>query len=301
MKQSAPWLARTWTIFWKSGLFFILWGTLLAPLIVPFSARFKLIQQTHPLQIRIFVEGSGAMTILAAAWIMVHFIDRRSFKTLGFSTDYWIRDLLLGFCVGASWLAISVTILWLAHCVQAQPDVVMSGSFLAWTGAALIVNTVTQEVLARSYILQTIRSQTNATISVLATAVLFMAYHAGTYDGSWLPPLNVFLAGVVFGMAYQLTGNLWLPIGIHFIWNFLIGPVLGLTISGNSQDYSRWHLLTIQGPASLTGGVFGLEGGLVVTLTTLLSIGVLLICFRSRSAARRISNGTPAVSLNVLR
>jgi membrane protease YdiL (CAAX protease family) len=191
--------------------------------------------------------------------------------------------------LGAAWAAISVAILWLANCTQVQADVVMSGSFLAWTGAALCFNTVTQEVLARSYIFQTIRSQTNDTISVIATAVLFMAYHVGAYDGSWLPPFNVFLAGILFGMAYLLTGNLWLPIGIHFIWNYLIGPVLGLNISGDSLAYSRWRLLTVHGPSTLTGGAFGLEGGLVVTLTTLLSIVVLFIFFRGRSAVQRLT------------
>ena len=227
---------------------------------------------------------------------MAHFIDRRSFITLGFSTDYWIRDLFLGVNLGTGWLALSLAFLWFAGRLQVQPAVVMSGSFLVWTAAALIFNTVAQEVLARSYIFQTIRSQTNATASVIVTAILFMAYHAGAYHGSWLPAFNVFLAGILFGMAYQLTGNLWLPIGIHFIWNFLSGPVLGLTVSGNSQAYSRWHLLTVQGPAWLTGGAFGLEGGLVVTLTTLLGIVVLFILFRGRSGARRITNGQTALA-----
>ncbi len=280
-----------WTIVWKTGLFFILWGLLLAPFIIPFAAKFELLQQTHPLQLRLFVEVSGALTIMAVSWFMVRFIDRRSFISLGFSTDHWIRDLLLGFSVGTGWLALSVAILWLAHLMQVQPAVVMSGSFLAWTATALIINTATQEVLARSYIFQTIRSQTNATISVIATAALFMAYHAGAYHGSWLPAFNVFLAGILFGVAYQLTGNLWLPIGIHFIWNFLIGPVLGLTVSGNAQVWSRWQLMTVQGPTSLTGGAFGLEGGLVVTLTTLLGIVALFIFFRGRSAAWRLTNG----------
>jgi membrane protease YdiL (CAAX protease family) len=279
MKQIVIWFARIWTIVWKTGLFFILWGLLLVPIIVPFAAKFEQIRPTYPLQLQLFSEVSIALTLLAVAWFMAHFIDHRSFRTLGFSTDHWMSDLLLGVSLGAVWLALSVAFLWFAGCVQVQSAVVMSGSFLAWTASALIFNTVAQEVLARSYIFQTIRSQTNAAASVIVTAVLFMAYHAGAYQGSWLAALNVFLAGILFGMAYQLTGNLWLPIGIHFIWNFLLGPVLGLTVSGNSQTWSRTQLLTVQGPAWLTGGAFGLEGGLAVTLTTLLSIAVLIVFF----------------------
>jgi uncharacterized protein len=284
MEKTVTWSARMWTVVWKTGLFFVLWGILLAPFMVPFASKFESIRHAHPLQLQFYFEISGALTILAVVWFMAHFFDRRSFISVGFATDHWIRDLLLGLSVGTAWLAISVAILWLARGVQVEPGVVMSGSFLAWTAATLIINTVTQEVLARSYIFQIIRSQTNATIAVIATAILFMAYHAGAYHGSWLPPLNVFLAGILFGMAYQLTGNLWLPIGIHFAWNYLISPVLGLAVSGNSQIWSRWQLMTLQGPTSLSGGTFGLEGGLVVTLTTLLGIVVLLIFFRGRSS-----------------
>jgi len=291
MKQTLTWFSPIWTIVWKTGLFFILWGILLSPFIVPFGAELKQAQQTYP-QLQLFFEVSAALTILAVAWFMAHFIDRRSFVTLGFSPDHWIRDLLLGLSVGAGWLALSLAVMWLARRVQIQPAVVMSGSVLTWTAAALLFNTVTQEVLARSYIFQTIQSQTNATVAVIVSAILFMAYHAGAYQGSWLPAFNVFAAGILFGMAYHLTGNLWLPMGIHFIWNFLIGPVLGLSVSGNTQLRSGWELLSVQGPAWLTGGAFGLEGGLVVTLTTLFGIAVLFILFRGRTAARRITSTT---------
>jgi len=32
---------------------------------------------------------------------------------------------------------------------------------------------------------------------------------------------------------FNKTGNLWQPIMIHFIWNFLLGPLSGLTVKGN--------------------------------------------------------------------
>ena len=79
MKQTVTWLARTWTIVWKSGLFFVLWGILLAPFIVPFAAKFDQLQQSNSLQLRLFIEITGTGTILAVAWFMVHYIDHRSF------------------------------------------------------------------------------------------------------------------------------------------------------------------------------------------------------------------------------
>lgn len=68
----------------------------------------------------------------------------------------------------------------------------------------------------------------------------------------------------------------WLPIAIHFAWNFLLGPGLGLTVS--RQDLgSSWQAFAVNGPAAFTGGTFGLEGGLVVAATTLTMIALLFV------------------------
>ncbi|MCX6132168.1 MAG: type II CAAX endopeptidase family protein [Ignavibacteriales bacterium] len=291
MKQTMTWFTRTWIILWKTGLFFVLWGLLLAPFVIPFGARFEQLQQTSALQLRMYLEAAGVSTILAVAWFMTHFIDRRSFLSLGFSPDRWIRDLLAGLGIGAAWLTLSLVVMWISGSLQVQRGADISVSVLAWSAAGLLLNTVTQEVLVRSYIFQTIRSQTNVTAAIIASAVLFMAYHAGAYHGTWLPAFNVFAAGILFALAYQLTGNLWLPIGIHFIWNFLIDPVLGLSVSGTTQLKERWQLVTLQGSAWLTGGAFGLEGGLAVTVTTWLGILMLFVLLRRQTAAKHTASG----------
>lgn len=284
MKPTMTWLFPIWTIIWKAALFFFLWGILLAPFIVPFSASLPEFQRTFPLQMRLLFDLASAFSILAAAWIMTRFVDRRSFLSLGFAPRQMIRDLPLGLGLGAAWLMLSVTVCWLASWILPKPPSAFSGSVLVWAGVALFFNTLAQEVLTRSYIFQTIQSQTNATAAIIVSAVMFMAYHAGAYQGSWLPAFNVFAAGILFGVAYHLTGNLWLPIGIHFVWNFLLGPVLGLAVSGQNLLSSGREMFTVQGPALFTGGSFGLEGGLVVTFTTVIGIVVLLLSLRPQKA-----------------
>jgi len=140
----------------------------------------------------------------------------------------------------------------------------------------MILNTVLQEVLARGYIFQTIQTQTNSIWAIFITSILFVLYHAAGLQGDWfLPAINLFCAGILFGVAFYVTGNLWLPIAIHFFWNFLLGPVLGLSVSG--QDLANnWHAFTLQGPSLFTGGEFGIEGSLVVTVITILGIAILV-------------------------
>lgn len=286
MKQKLGWLLPIWTIIWKFLLFFLLWGILSALFIIPFTDQLKQFEKVYPLQVQLYFDVAGALAILVAAWIMVRFIDRRPFITLGFASNHMVRDSLLGVSIGTAWLGLSVLALWMMSWVSLQPSFTISWSILVWVAVALIFNSLTQEVLVRSYIYQTIQSKTNFIWAIVVSAVLFMALHAGAYKGAWLPAVNVFAAGVLFGVAYHLTGNLWLPIAIHFTWNFLLGPVLGLTVSGQNQLNSGWQVFIVQGPALLTGGSFGLEGGLIVTLTTIIGTVTMFLLFRHRMTSQ---------------
>jgi hypothetical protein len=269
-------LRSIWTIFWKSAVFICLWGMFYTPFIVPFKGHIVQLEKNFPHQIRLYFEATGVLALLAAAWVMVRFIDRRPFRSLGFAPGHLVRDFLIGMGIGTVWLGLSVVALWITGCISVRSSVTVFAPSLVWAAVTLLLNTVTQEVLVRSYIYQTIQSQTNFIWAIVGSSILFMLLHAGALAGAWLPGLNLVLAGVFFGVAYHLTGNLWLPIAIHFTWNFLLGPVLGLTVSGNNELNSGWQVLNMHGSALLTGGSFGMEGGLIVTLTT--AIGAAAMC-----------------------
>ena len=64
-----------------------------------------------------------------------------------------------------------------------------------------------------------------------------------------------------------------LPVALHFARNALQGPTLGLPVSG--QQIHAGVTLTrsaLTGPPAVTGGMFGLEGGLVGTVVTAAAI-----------------------------
>jgi hypothetical protein len=106
-------------------LFIVLWGFLLAPAIVPFTGRLKAGQRVHPPQM-LYYDAASALTILAAAWLMVRLVDRRPFISLGFASRHLIRDLVLGLIIGAGWLILSIAILWLAGWTTAQSSLRIS-------------------------------------------------------------------------------------------------------------------------------------------------------------------------------
>jgi uncharacterized protein len=279
------WLRRAWSTIWRIAAFVVLWGALYTPLLVAGIGTF---QQTGAMDsplARLYLELTGAVTILIAAWVMARFVDRRSFLSLGFATERVLPNVLLGLGIGLGMMAVSVSVLWSAGWAIPQPAVRISLGTLVLVGIAMVANTVTQEVLVRGYIQQTLESQFGSIAAVVISALIFTLLHIGAIQGAPLPAINLFAAGILLGSAYAVAGDLWLPIALHFGWNFLQGPVLGLTVSGQSVD-SGWRVFRLDGPTIFTGGAFGLEGGLVATVTTVLGIVALLLL---RPPRRRLS------------
>lgn len=263
-------------ILWRVALFFLAFALVGAVLIVPLGTLFSDWSSEHATSAQLYADIVGACAILLATWIMTRFVDRRPLYTIGLSRHHALRDLAVGLGVGAVWLAASVGSAWAAG--WAHPTI--AAGFSVWKLLVAVIsltfNVLTQQLLLCGYIFQTLRSRSGVGVALVLSAGLFVAYHAGAFEGSWLPAVNVFAAATVFCLAYVLTGNLWLPAGIHVAWNVLLGPVLGLTVSGNGELGLGWSVFAIEGPPLFTGGSFGLEGGLLVTLSTAALIAVFL-------------------------
>jgi hypothetical protein len=77
---------------------------------------------------------------------------------------------------------------------------------------------------------------------------------------------------VWLAIAYLKTRNLWFPLGLHWAWNWTMGAVLGLPVSG-IEALTPYPLLraTDLGPAWLTGGSYGIEGGAACTVALIIS------------------------------
>jgi uncharacterized protein len=259
----------------KICLFLIVWGALYAPFVVGGGSR-------------VTIEIAGAVTVLLAAWIFTRWIDKRPFVSIGFEIRNAGRDLVAGLVLGLAMMSLVVLALWSFGFAEREPLVGFSWTALAIAAVVMMTNTVTQEVLVRGYVQQTIQSYFGAASGVIFSALLFTLLHAPAIKGAPLPAANLFAAGLLLSVAYVTTRNLWLPIGIHFGWNFLQGPVLGLTVSGQSVDCG-WRLFRLHGAPLFTGGMFGPEGGLIAGAVTLLGVAAVAIPARVRRqrASRR--------------
>ncbi|HMS10020.1 MAG TPA: CPBP family intramembrane metalloprotease, partial [Pyrinomonadaceae bacterium] len=87
---------------------------------------------------------------------------------------------------------------------------------------------------------------------------------------------NTFLAGIWFAVAYLRTRDLWFATGLHVMWNWMQGAFFGIEVSGLRELIPAPLLMeTDAGPAWLTGGTYGLEGGIACTIALLISTAVI--------------------------
>ncbi|MBW3466262.1 CPBP family intramembrane glutamic endopeptidase [Arthrospiribacter ruber] len=90
-----------------------------------------------------------------------------------------------------------------------------------------------EELVFRVFIFSSLFYFTRKKVAALVlTALLFSFAH---FPQNTLEVLSYFLGGIMYGYAFLKFQTVWVPIAIHFFWNFIQGPVLGFPVSGMEQ------------------------------------------------------------------
>ena len=212
--------------------------------------------------------GGWSAGCLLLTWMMLSIFDRRSFRTLGlwFYSGWW-KELLSGIALGMSLITLVVGGMALMGAVSihglAQSQNLSSGlsraAFLFLTAALF------EEIVFRGYPFQRLVDAFGARGAILLLSALFGAVHLGNPGSTALSTANTVLAGVLLAIAYLKTRGLWLPWGLHWSWNYFLGPVFALPVSGGKFEPALFRV-TVAGPEWLSGGNYGPEGSIVLTI-----------------------------------
>ncbi len=186
------------------------------------------------------------------------------------------REFAVGSVLGLVMMALLMGVL----AVTKLYDITWAGPTAAWTGASLAVQAaVTEELWVRALLLRLLWRVLGPVPAFAVVAVVFAALHLANPGASPLAAATVAMAGLMFSAMYALTGRLWLPIGLHFAWNFAQGYLFGAVVSGGDLGGSVAVSTARAGSASwLTGGAFGPEASVFAfVLVTVVTAGALFI------------------------
>ncbi len=146
---------------------------------------------------------------------------------------------------------------------------------------------VGEEMIFRGVIFRWLDERWNTWVALLISAILFGWMHISNENATWWSSLAIAIeAGLLLGAAYKWSGTLWVPIGIHWAWNYVQGNVFGLAVSGMQVGDTILET-TVNGPDIITGGAFGPEASIIaVILGTLITILFLTNRYRQHTSRR---------------
>ena len=208
--------------------------------------------------------------IILLLWIFMKFVDKENFSKLGFQNKNVFKELSIGFLIGIAVVFIGFVFLLfidqinVTYSAFSLKEIVLS--FLLFS-----VISIAEEVLVRGYILKNLIVSFNKYFALILSSLLFAAMHLANSHISYIAFTNIFLGGILLGLSYIYTKNLWVPIGLHLGWN-LFQSLLGFNVSG--QDIYSIFDITRDTDNILNGGQFGFEGSILsVILEVVFIIG----------------------------
>lgn len=213
------------------------------------------------------------IAMFAAYAILVRLIERRAASELDIRRG--LATFLIGSVVGSFLVA---TVYWVLWCLGMARF--SGGTGFEGLAVAIIYNLATamgEELLFRAVLFRVAEEVAGTTAAIGISAAIFGLMHAANPGATafGIGALTIEF-GIMMALAYVLTRNIWLAVGIHMAWNFTQGYVFGVEVSGVSQPHSILKT-SVSGPDLLTGGSFGPEGSILSLAVSAVASTVLIV------------------------
>ena len=209
------------------------------------------------------------MGTLFTVWIFQKFISKEKFISIGLDFINYKNDFYQGLAVGTGLISIGFFTLIILNLTSIDLTYFSIYDQIFYFFLFIVVS-LNEEIAIRGYILHNLSQSFNKYIALIISSFVFMGMHLGNPNIGVLPLTNLFLAGIFLGVYRIHKNNLWFPIGAHLMWNYLQGPIYGFEVSGNKINSLFEQKL--QGHEVLTGGNFGYEGSIILTVFLIISI-----------------------------
>lgn len=239
------------------------------------------------------------LAILLSIFLVGKYIDKRDWSEFGI-TVLPFKQFVYGSLFGAFLVAIIFTVQYLLGWLSLSEIrfnqfsshafiIVFSGQVFRYLCGSMF-----EEAFSRGYLLLNITeglkgkitASQSLAISYVITSSIFGLLHLFNDNASCISSINLILLGFLFGWMVIKTGKLHFSIGLHAFWNIFQNNVFGFANSGKKSIASMY---TFENSGSIlwTGGEFGIEGGLICTITII--FGILLLSYSEITGIKRFN------------
>ncbi len=205
-----------------------------------------------------------------------HWIDRKSFISLGLDPVGRWREAVAGIML-AIFIISAVSLLLKATGHLKWTEIIFDPRILFLSFGSAVLISFSEELIFRGYILNNLLGSFSKWIALSISAILFMIFHWTSLG--FFSLANSFVMGLILGLNYIYTRNLWFSICFHISWNFMIGPILGFSGDESFQTLLQTEL---NGDENITGGTNGLQGSVFLLAVSLISLAALYLFLQKK-------------------
>ena len=211
-----------------------------------------------------------------------------TFEEIGFrnpekALNRFLFGIFLGFCIISSFFAFFYCFGYVKLLGFVKPPKI---SIILQEILISLILVYNEELIFRGYMLNTAR-KSGLWYSLLITSLTFGIAHLSNPNINILAILGLTVAGFLLAASFLIYDEIWVPIGLHFMWNLAEEKIFGFPLSG--LDPKSWLFsVKLTGPEWITGGNFGPEGGLIPILIELLAILVIIKFWLRRSSPQPV-------------
>lgn len=261
-------------VLWRLGSFAVAWilaqgifESLAGPLFALLSGALG-----EPIPLYPF---SMLVGVLGGCWVGFRFMDEAPWSLMGLGEGVWrVRPVMAGALVGTAAIGLTALTLFVLQQLRFVPVDALAFVGESWGGTALRLAVVLapaalwEELAFRGYLYGVAVEATpdgqGPWLARAASSVAFGLVHLTNPGAGFRTTLIVMLAGWCLCLVRERVG---LPgaFTAHFAWNWVMAAVLHVPVSG-LPFATPGYKAEVMGPAWLTGGSWGPEGGLVAAL-----------------------------------
>jgi membrane protease YdiL (CAAX protease family) len=214
-----------------------------------------------------------------AHYIMLRWVDHKPWSYVGLGREQCTpRALGIGLALGALCILIPSGGLLLAHDLTVVTGLEGRHGWLALAGGGALLflpQSLGEELLSRGYLFSALRDGMGELAALAVTSIGFGLLHMGNPGATAQSVGVVILAGIFLGAILVITRSLYAAWMAHFAWNWSMAELLHASVSGIRFPYSSYRVDDV-GPAWLTGGAWGPEGGAAAAAGMVAGIAVLV-------------------------
>lgn len=228
--------------------------------------------------------ATAATTLLCLLYCRL--AEKRPFTSMGFIRPKAAMHYLAGLLAGGLMFLLTALICLFTGSVRIEAVSGASLGFIFLFFLGFLVQGMSEEVMCRGYLMVSLTTRSPVLPAVIANALIFSLMHFFNPNVTFLALFNIFLFGVFCSFYMLYFNNIWGVCALHSAWNFVQGNILGSYVSGMDFKDSFFQMTPIAGYDRISGGSFGVEGGIAMTIVLGIGIVIFLLLLTRQLAAR---------------